>query len=840
MSNISSELRRSFQAAALCALALALCTLAAQAQTFSTPPQNISGAGSGSHPVMVVDAAGGIDVAWIDSASGINFTRSINAGVSFLPPVSVGVVSVGATFQPQMIVDSTGTVIEIAWAKPSTAAGAPAGTFDVFVSRSANSGLVFTTTTAPISATPAVLVDSPRLAFDGAGVDVVWGNTQTWISQSGNGISFGAPITLSLPNTPQDSGGPRIAVDKNGNIFVAWTDRLAQDQNKPGNFCTNQMGTRDANGVLVFSNAFGGNLYLNEAPAGTQPSYASTRNLSSSDWKGTESYPYGYFGCSYDSLQLFFDQNNNLHLLWAVDTPSEDLLASTAAPQASGSPLFSFPINLAGDEGASSPSAAADSKGSIYVVWAAGAAAPSNTEGIYFSRSDNDGTTFPEATVVSAPGVISPAFPQIGLDSSRNVNIVWEQADQTITASGGNTFHLFFARSSDQGSTFPTVREVFSGNPSVMCIPVTTSGTPPTTPDRTTCGVVQVGVNTDSNADIAWVNNPGSAASIDFSVAQVTTQPHPDFSISVSPASQTAYAGRTVNFSVTAQTADGFTDSITLGCNDFPEFTAQGVSIKRSDFSCTSTPASITPGGSATVAVTIPPDLPANPSATPYTFAISGTSGGTTHRIMLAFNSQGPAGSVQPTSATLAVGASANFNVSINPGAFTGTVSFQCAGQPAWIQCAFNPGSINPSSSTSSVLTVTVLSAPSRSVMSYSRLTRGLPLQGQRVLWTTFAALGLVTMAMIFVPRRGNLRTASLLRGFAVMALVLVLSIGLVSCGGAAAKPSAAANNSSGGGTGGSGGSGGSGSNPVTTTFMIQGQSGDGITNLGAVSITAQ
>lgn len=61
--------------------------------------------------------------------------------------------------------------------------------------------------------------------------------------------SFGAPITLSLPNTPQDSGGPRIAVDKNGNIFVAWTDRIAQDQNKPGNFCTNQVGTRDASGV---------------------------------------------------------------------------------------------------------------------------------------------------------------------------------------------------------------------------------------------------------------------------------------------------------------------------------------------------------------------------------------------------------------------------------------------------------------------------------------------------------------------------------------------------------------------------------------------------------------
>jgi len=407
-------LRRLFHVVPLYIFVLVLSTGAAQAQVFS-PPKSISSntTSNSSYPSMIVDVNGNINVAWIDAASGINFTRSTNAGVSFLPPVSVGVVSVGSTFQPQMIVDSTGTIIEIAWAKPSTAAGAPAGTFDVFVSRSTNSGLVFTTTTAPISTAPAVLADSPRLAFDGAGVDVVWGNTQTWISQSGNGISFGTPILLSI--APQDSGGPRIAVDKGGNIFVAWTDRLAEDQRQPGNFCTNETGTTDSNGLItVVSNTFGGNFYLSETLSGTTPSSRSTRNLSNSDWKGSsQTYPNGYFGCSYDNLQLFFDQNNALHLLWADEAPTEELVTSTAT-QASGSPLFKFPIALAGSEGASSAQAAADNNGSIYVVWAAGAKAPSQAEGIYFTRSDNNGAGFPEATVISAPGTISPAFPQIG------------------------------------------------------------------------------------------------------------------------------------------------------------------------------------------------------------------------------------------------------------------------------------------------------------------------------------------------------------------------------------------------------------------------------------------
>ena len=840
MYSIFSGLGRFYRVVSLCTLALGLYVTSAHAQTFS-PPKSISSAStSAAYPTLVVDAVGHINVAWIDSVSGIIFARYSDTSQSFVT-IPVATNSVGAAFQPQMVVDSTGNIIEIAWAKPS----ATSGKFDVFVSRSIDGGVNFLpANTKQVSTSSVVLVSAPRLAFDGAGVDVVWGNADTWISQSPDGLTFSAPIKLST--AAQDSGGPRIAVDKNANIFVAWTDRLAQDQGQSGNYCTNPTGNTNGSGIItVYTNQFGGNYYINETPSvGGAPGVASnanTRNLSNTDFKGPDpSYPNGYYGCSYDSLHLFFDQNDNLHLLWADDQPLEDLLTSTAVPQTNGPPKFTFPIGLGGGEGVSSPSVATDINGSIYAAWASGARAPSTAQGIYFARSDDDGTNFltkfsPEATVVSTPGAISPAYPQIAVDSSRNVGIVWEQVDP---AGSSNTFHLFFVRSTDRGDTFPTIREV-STTPSVLCIPPTPSGTtPPNTPNTTTCGTVQMGLDANSNGDIAWVENdpsaPGSNAKIDFSLANTANQPPIDFSISVTSATPTSFSGQTVTYNVTAAAVGGFNSAITLGCNDFQEVMGtQGRVVSRSDYSCTASGPLTPGGGTATVNMTIPADLPAS-SNNPYPFAINGTwtNGGTTHRVMVAFNDQGPAGSVTPSSATVAVGASATFNVNIiNFNAFSGSVNLACSGQPAWIQCGFNPPSVSPSS-TSSVLTVKV-SAPTGSLLSYPPSLHGLHGQRNVVLWSaTGTALCLLAMALVFGGRREGLNVPILPRGFAVMALTLVLATGLMSCGGGAAAPSnGATSTSSGTGSGG-------GSTPATATFMVQAQAGNGTTNLGLVSIT--
>lgn len=821
-----------------------VCTSPVKAQTFSTPQPLSNTASNSSYPSIVVDSAGNINVAWVDSTSGINFARSTNSGQSFSSSVAIPG-SVGAAFQPQMIVDPTRSVVEVAWVKPSTTGGAPAGSFDVFVTQ-LTIGAVPPTPTA--IATNVTLVDSPRLAFNGTAVEVVWGNTATWISQSTNGVSFGTPIKLSI--AAQDSGGPRVAVDNTGNIFVAWTDRLAEDQNQTGNYCTQPSGTTNKNGVVtVYNNASGGNYYLNWTKAGATPNAANTRSLSNTDWESVHtdaSYPNGYYGCSYDNLELFFDQNNNLHLLWADEAPIEDLLTSTATitpPAQNGSPTFSFPIGTSSDEGAGAPNVTTDPKGNFYVVYAAGPKSPAATEGIYFNRSDNGGLSFalPESSVISAPGAISPAYPQVAVDSNGNVNVVWEQADQPITASGGNTFHLFFARSTDRGSSFLAIRPlqpITSADASVLCVPATPSGgTPPTTPDTTACGTVQMALDANSttslNPNIAWVNNPGSSASIDFSVANAAGTPSQDFSISVNPGTPTAYSGETLSFTVSAQAIGGFTSPITLGCNDFPEIaTDQGGTVRRSDYVCTAS-GPLNPGGSATVNLAVPAQLPAGT----YPFVINGTSGGTTHRVMVSFNTTGPAGSVTPTSATITTGGSAAFNVTINPGPFTGNVTFQCAGQPSWIQCAFNPPSVTASSAStsSSVLTVTVVSKPTSSFLSDPHSL----LLGLRGLVLAAICAASLLLLLISAPRRRKMSAPILLRGIAVILLTFTFSIGLTSCGGAAAPSSAASANANNGSTGNNGGSGGS-NNPVTVNFNVQAQSANAIANLGAISITAQ
>jgi hypothetical protein len=434
---------------------------------------------------------------------------------------------------------------------------------------------------------PVALFDGPRLAFDSTGkINIVWGRNNVWISQAQDGLGFGtAPIALMPPNTPIDTGGPRVAVTAAGHIFVAWTDELAKDNAKPGDgsFCTNE--TTDANGNVT--NTFGGNFYVNETfPAATvggpvNISFTNTRNLSNNDWKvanpinaNEKKFSQGFFGCSYDNSSLFLDKPGLLHLLWSDDSPDEDVLTSeTHGTDANGFTLFSFPINLASFS-AASPQAAVDTNGTFYVTWSGGPTGGTNSEGIFYIRSDDAGSTFtscapgqpPCGAINIAPnGAISPAFPQIAVDSNSNVNIAWEQPTGTLKGDGTDMFNVFFARSTDK-ETFPTVLQVTT-SPSTLCYepppPPEGSGSGLNTPDVSTCGTVQLGVDANSTPDTLWVNQPSGSAVADIDLA-TTNFP----TGAVSPT--------TVNLSATSPAANvtitvsqgGFSGPITFSCFD--------------------------------------------------------------------------------------------------------------------------------------------------------------------------------------------------------------------------------------------------------------------------------
>jgi hypothetical protein len=370
----------------------------AQAQSFSITNLTNNKTSKASFPSMVTDSQGNLNVAWIDSAAGLQFSRSSSSanGTSFGTPTVITTITgptgaaVFPSFQPQLAVYQTQeSEVEITWASPDATSTPAAPLYDVWAARSHNGGSTFATTPTMIAG-PVALFDGPRVAFDFAGeADIVWGRNNVWISQAQDGIGFGTPIPLMPPTTPIDTGGPRIAVSAAGHIFVVWTDELAKDNAKPGdgNFCTDEIDDPSGN----VTNTFGGNFYVNETlPAATvgapvNISFANTRNLSNNDWKvanpinaNEKKFSQGFFGCSYDNMNVFVDKVGGLlHLLWSDDTPVEDVLTSeTHGTYPAGSPFaglteFSFPINLASLP-AASPQVTVDNNGTFYAVWSGG------------------------------------------------------------------------------------------------------------------------------------------------------------------------------------------------------------------------------------------------------------------------------------------------------------------------------------------------------------------------------------------------------------------------------------------------------------------------------------
>jgi hypothetical protein len=142
----------------------------------------------------------------------------------------------------------------------------------------------------------------------------------------------------------------------------------------------------------------------------------------------------------------------------------------------------------------------------------------------------------------------------------------------------------------------------------------------------------------------------------------------------------------------------------------------------------------------------------------------------------------------------------------------------------AGLRCTLSPAQVTPpaSGSVTATLTVAVDVKPAgSSVYNGSPDLREITGPYYSTVWSlAFAVLLLMTAAMGTVFRREDAGPALTARGLAMLALVLVLAAGLVSCGGTARS----------GGVG--------GSNPVTTQFALQGQSGTAMLNLSTMSIT--
>jgi hypothetical protein len=253
-----------------------------------------------------------------------------------------------------------------------------------------------------------------------------------------------------------------------------------------------------------------------------------------------------------------------------------------------------------------------------------------------------------------------------------------------------------------------------------------------------------------------------------------------DFGIGITPSTQTAPQTGTASYNLIVNSINGFMGQVDISVSGLPS----GASVVSG------------------TGITIPNPSPLtfniatnDVAAGSYLFTVTGTSGSLTHRATATLQVQGAApppdftGSVSPTSATLAVGQSANFAITLNSqNGATGTVNLQCLNVPSGTTWTFKPAAptLPANGSASDTLTVQVNSRPSASPPG-SPAPWSFPTAWFGTFWffvITLAAGSALTMKMW--RRRPRLpASVAILIGFALLFFTLT------SCGGGGGGTSA-------------------------------------------------
>lgn len=275
---------------------------------------------------------------------------------------------------------------------------------------------------AQVTFSPAVNVSNdagnsqrPQIAVDAQGnINLVWldstpGILSVFFSHSTNsGATFSTPVNLS--NNPGGSAlFPQVAVDSNGNIFVAWFD---SNSGNPSIFIR-----RSVDGGATFSAAI---------------SQTAVR------WP----------------IFIAVDAFNRINVVWAAND-SAGVPQVVFSSSANAGMSLSAPLTISSATGGVSTSSlgsslpgymALDANGYIHVTWIE-VPSPQGPANILFGRSADGGATF------SAPKqVVSSGSPQIGIagltvDGSGSIHVLWASLE-------GNVYNAYLNRSSDSGATF--------------------------------------------------------------------------------------------------------------------------------------------------------------------------------------------------------------------------------------------------------------------------------------------------------------------------------------------------------------------------------------------------
>jgi fructose-specific component phosphotransferase system IIB-like protein len=319
---------------------------------------------------------------------------------------------------------------------------------------------------------------NPKLAVSGKNVYVVWediadtgGGQIMFAKSSANGANFTS--AKNLGNITQDSANPDVAVSGN-NVYVVWESvgmnstaadasnsevMFAKSSNNGANFTSaknlSNSAGNSANPDVAVS---GNNVYVvweDNSAGGTEIILARSTNGGAN------------FGPSRNlsnSLGESFDpriaiSGSNVYVVWVDyslgNSTRSDIMLIRST---SGGANFASAENLSNSPGEASDPRIAVSESNVYVVWEDTTPETGNGE-IKFARSSDGGATFASVKNLSNNNGIS-FDPRIAVSES-NVYVVWE--DTTTTTAEGSS-DIFLARSANNGATFGKVQNL-SNNP---------------------------------------------------------------------------------------------------------------------------------------------------------------------------------------------------------------------------------------------------------------------------------------------------------------------------------------------------------------------------------------
>jgi hypothetical protein len=231
----------------------------------------------------------------------------------------------------------------------------------------------------------------------------------------------------------------------------------------------------------------------------------------------------------------------------------------------------------------------------------------------------------------------------------------------------------------------------------------------------------------------------------------------PDYILAITNPSLTAHGNSPATFDGTLTSVNGYNSTVMLSCGS------------GAPASCVVNPPTATPSDTGTLfAVTVSSSV-----SQAYAFKVNAIGSDVltvSHSVPVAFTVLPNQGfdftlSITPPSVSIPSGQTATYSLDVAPtsGTFPSNVTFSCVGAPALTTCAFNPSQLAPGSGDSVITVTTLTTAPTPAAKTRATWLISLPMAG--LLWMR--------------RRQPHLRKRD-----RYLFLMMLLTLGSVSCGG--------------------------------------------------------